>query len=530
MLFTSYNFIIFLAALFVLYYIIPKKLQWILLLIASYLFYSLSGVDNLIYIAVTTVSTFLVAYKISNHLEIQSQYLKANKGVLSSEEKKAYKASMKLVRRRWLIFCLLLNFGILAVVKYSNFAIYNVNMFTDWMGSDGHLNFLDIALPLGISFYTFKSMSYIIDVSRGKHKAEKNVFKFALFVSFFPQIIQGPISRYEILSETMFSKHQYDKQQVMFGIQRILWGFFKKMVIADRILVGVNTIIQDPDNHQGIYVLLGMLFYAYELYADFTGGIDITIGIGQVLGIKMEENFDRPYGAKSITEFWRKWHITMGTWFKEYLFYPISASRPMLNLSKYSRKKFGEAIGKRLPVYISTMVVWFATGLWHGATWNFIVWGVMNGVVIIISLELKPFYEWFHNKVDVKDNRVFIGFQVARTILLMSSIRMFDLYRDVPLTFKMFGTMFTKWNISELWNGALMALGLSFSDYIVLLMGLIIITTVSKLQDRGSVRLMLSEKPYMVRYMVFSITIIAILVFGAYGEGYDASQFIYNQF
>lgn len=224
----------------------------------------------------------------------------------------------------------------------------------------------------------------------------------------------------------------------------------------------------------------------------------------------------------------------MGTWFRDYLFYPISVSRPMLNLSKSSRQRFGNGIGRRIPVYISTIIVWFTTGLWHGASWNFIVWGLMNGIVIIISLELEPFYKLFHNKFDVKHMFSYRLFQVIRTVLLMSSLRLLDCYRDVPMTFRMFGTMFTKFNIGKLFDGSLMNLGLKMADYAVLLVGLVILITVSLIQRDGNVRHRIAEKSRVMRYAVNSLAyyalIIAILVFGAYGVGYDSSQFIYNQF
>lgn len=530
MLFTSYSFIIFIILLFIIYYLIPKKYQWMLLLGASYAFYSYAGIKFLLYILLTTVSTYVVSLKISKQHQIQSEYLILHKGELSREEKKAYKASIKSVQWKWLLLCLFLNFGVLAVLKYTNFAIANINFISRAIGSERQLSFWKIALPMGISFYIFQTMGYIIDVYRGKYPAERNVFKLGLFVSFFPQLVQGPISRFDDLSQTLFQEHSYNGRNVRFGLQRIMWGYFKKMVIADRILVAVNTIIHDTDTYQGVFVLVGMLFYAYELYADFTGGIDITIGIAEVLGIKVKENFERPYFSKSITEYWRRWHITMGTWFKDYLFYPISVCKPMINLSKFSRKRFGEAIGKRIPVYLSTIVVWFATGIWHGANWNFIVWGVLNGVVIIISLECEPFYEWFHNKFHVKHTFGFRLFQVVRTVLLMSSLRLFDCYRDVPLTFRMFGTMFTKFNISELFNGSLMNLGLRMSDYVILLIGFIILLTVSLAKRTGSVRYKIVEKPKAIGYLAYYGLIILILVLGAYGVGYDASQFIYNQF
>lgn len=530
MLFTSYTFILFLALLFVIYYLIPKKYQWLLLLLASYLFYAFAGFKYLFYILATTVSTYAVSRKISALQKVQSEYMLQNKANMSREEKKSYKESIKAKQRKWLVLCLLINFGILAVIKYTNFFIENVNYIAKAFGSQNQLSFWNLALPMGISFYTFQTMGYIIDVYRGKYPPEKNIFKLALFVSFFPQMVQGPISRFDDLSKTLFEEHPYDHRNITFGLQRIMWGYFKKLIVADRILAAVNIIIRDPDTYQGIFVLVGMLFYAFELYADFTGGIDITIGIAEVLGIKVKENFDRPYFSKSITEYWRRWHISMGTWFKDYLFYPISVCKPMLNISKASRRRFGDAIGKRVPVYLSTIIVWFATGFWHGANWNFIVWGVMNGVVIIISLEFEPLYRWFHNKFNVKNTFAFRLFQIIRTVLLMSSLRMFDCYRDVPLTFKMFGSMFTNFNFSELFNGSLMNLGLSQADYIVLIIALIILTSVSLLQRNGSVREKLAEKPMLLRYSVTYVFIIIILVFGAYGVGYDSSQFIYNQF
>ncbi len=529
MLFTSYCFIGFLIVLFLLYYKIPGKYQWGLLLIASYLFYAVAGAQFLIYIGVTTLFTWYAGLRMEKVKQQYTGYRKLHKAEMTKEEKKSHKQEEKKKQRIWLLLCLFLNFGILAVVKYTNFAISNINYFLNLAGR-GPLNFLSLALPMGISFYTFQSMGYLIDVYRGTCEPERNLGKFALFVSFFPQLIQGPISRFADLSKTLWISHAFDKKQVIFGIERILWGFFKKLVIADRIVAGVNTIIRDPDQYQGVYVLVGMLFYACELYADFTGGIDITIGVAQVLGIKIKENFERPYFSKSIKEYWRRWHITMGTWFTDYIFYPISVSMPMLRLSKCSRAKFGEAVGKRVPVYCATILVWFTTGIWHGASWNFIVWGLMNCLVIMVSQEMEPFYRWFHSKFSVKDRWLFRAFQVGRTILLMSALRMFDCYRDVPLTFRMFGNMLTGRNYSVLFQGGLMNIGLTAADYMVLSIGVVTMLVVSLVQRRGSVREALYAKSPAVQLGVVYLLLFSVLIFGAYGIGYDASQFIYNQF
>lgn len=531
MLFTSYSFLGFAAVLILLYYLVPKKCQWMLLLAASYLFYFFAGPEYLLYIMTTTVTTWFAACAIQRRGDKTAAYVKEYKETLSREEKKAWKEKGKRVQRRWMLGCLFLNLGILAVVKYTTFALTNINALLRATGSGSQLAIPDFVLPLGISFYTFQALGYLIDVYRGTVPAEKNLFRLGLFVSFFPQLIQGPISRFSDLGESLYKEHPFRAETVSLGLQRILWGYFKKLVIADRILTAVNVIIRQPETHSGAWVLVGMLFYALELYADFTGGIDITIGIGQVLGITVKENFMRPYFSKSIKEYWRRWHISMGTWFTDYIFYPISVSKPLLKLSRWSRAHLGEAVGKRAPVYLSSFAVWAATGVWHGASWNFIVWGLGNWVVIMASQELEPLYGRFHKRFPNVGGRIwFRAFQVIRTVLLMSCLRMFDCYRDVPLTFRMFGTMFTEFNWSILWNGSLLQLGLNAVDYGVLLMGLALLIAVSMIQRRGSVRGRIAVLPYPVRVALWYGLFLVVLLAGAYGIGYDASQFIYNQF
>ena len=300
MLFTSYAFLGFLATLFLLYYLVPGRFQWKLLLAASYLFYFAAGPAWLLYILATTVTTYFAALRIEDMGRRQKAYIKANKDQLSKEEKKVYKNRIKSGQWRWLLACLLFNLGILAVVKYTNFAISNVNGLLRAVGSARQFGFWDIALPMGISFYTFQALGYLIDVYRGTVEAERNPGRLALFVSFFPQLIQGPISRFGDLAQSLFAEHGFDGKRFSYGLERILWGYFKKLVIADRILTGVNTIIRDTGTYRGAYVFVGMLFYALELYADFTGGIDITIGIAQSLGIGVKENFHRLIGSERV--------------------------------------------------------------------------------------------------------------------------------------------------------------------------------------------------------------------------------------
>jgi alginate O-acetyltransferase complex protein AlgI len=385
-------------------------------------------------------------------------------------------------------------------------------------------------MSLGISFYTFQAMGYLIDVYRGIYDSEKNLAKLALFVSFFPQLIQGPISRFNQLKETLFAEHAFDSRKFSYGLMRVLWGFFKKLVIADRLFVPVSTMISSPGDYRGAYVLVIMFFYAIELYADFTGGIDIAIGAAQLLGIRLEENFERPYFSKSITEYWRRWHITLGTWFKDYLFYPISVSKTMLNLSKKARKTLGNGIGKRLPVYTASVLVWLTTGIWHGSSWNFVVWGLMNCLVILVSQECVPLYERFHNRFSVQHTGWYRLFQVIRTFWLMSFIRTLDLYPQVGTTFRLYASIFTEWNLPELFQGGLMQLGLTGADYAVLAAATGLVLYGSLQSRSGNLLVKLSSRPLMVRYAAYFMIFVVILIFGAYGIGYDSNQFIYSRF
>lgn len=530
MFFTSYEFLGFIAVLFVLYYLVPKKLQWPLLLAAGYVFYFAAGPKYLIYILATTATTWFAAYRMGISLERQTLYLKEHKAELGREEKKAYKEGCKKGRRRWLAACLLFNLGVLAVVKYANFFIANVNGILNAAGKTGNLSFVKLALPLGISFYTFQAMGYLIDVYRETVPAEKNPFRFALFVSFFPQLIQGPISRFGDLAETLYKPHSFEGRRIAWGLERMLWGYFKKLVIADRILPGVSSIISAPEVYGGAYGLVGMLFYTVELYADFTGGIDIAIGIAQVLGITVQENFNRPYFSKSLKEYWRRWHITMCTWFKDYVFYPVSVSKGMQKFSKFTRKHLGENIGKKLPVYVSSFVVWFATGIWHGASWNFVVWGLANWFVLMVSEELEPLYRRFHSRFRVGGTGWYRMFTVLRTFALICVLNLFDCYEKVSDTLHVLASAFTAGNWNIFWDGSLLRLGISAWDYAVLAVGIVILIAVSLVQRRGSVRAGIGEKPYAVRVCVWLGLFLAVLLFGVYGIGYDSSQFIYNRF
>ncbi len=530
MLFTSYEFIGFLLLLLVLYYAVPKKLQWIVLLVGSYLFYFMADPKYLLFILATTAFTFAAARTIEQNLMGQKQYLKEHKEVLGRDEKKAYKNAQGKLRRRWLVISLVAVLGILAVTKYTNFVIQNVNGVIAGLGQVEQLSLLNIIVPLGISFYTFQSIGYLMDVYRGTVPAEKNFFRYALFVSFFPQLIQGPISRFDDLSQTLGKEHEFSWDVISSGFFRVLWGYFKKLVVADRLLIAVSLMLGSPESYPGAYALLTMVFYTIVLYADFTGGIDITIGVAEMLGIRVKENFIRPYFSKSLKEYWRRWHISMCTWFKDYLFYPVSVSKPMQRISKMARKHFGDKVGKRLPVYLASFIVWLATGIWHGASWNFVVWGLLNWAVLMASEEMEPLYQKFHSRFSVGKLWIYKVFQIGRTFLLICVLNLFDCYEAVTTTLGVLASIFTTGNWGILWDGSLLSLGLTTADYGIILVGVLLMMTVSLVQRRGSVRGKIANLQYPIQATIYFGLFMMILLWGIYGVGYDSSQFIYNQF
>ena len=532
MLFTSYGFIAFLAAVFFVYYLCPPKRQWTVLLAASYIFYAFSGLWNFAFIISVTLSCYIIARIIAKMKEREDKAVEENRDIWSKDERKQYRATEKKRRLRVLILGVVINIGILAVIKYTAFVLTNVNSVLSLFGTS-KIGIPSLILPMGISFFVFQSVAYIIDVYRGKTFAEKNIAKFALFVSFFPQLVQGPISRHSDLASQLYEPHKFDGVKFKFGLQRILWGFFKKLVIADRIMVAIKPLISADNSYDGAYVFLLIIFYSIQIYADFTGGIDITIGIAEALGIRLAENFNRPFSSRTTKEYWNRWHITMGSWFNDYIFLPLSVTKPLLKLSKSIRGKnssFMKGLGKRIPVYTATIVTWLATGIWHGAAWNFVVWGMLNCLVILVSQECEPLYRRFRSKFPrLVASYPYHCFEATRTFLLMGLIRSLDCYRNVGVTFSMWGSMFTRFNWGEVFNGRISELGLKAVDYVIIAIAIVIVFIVSKLGQRRDLRQVLVGKTAL-SWALAGVVLVIILLFGAYGMGYDASQFIYNQF
>ena len=329
--FVSFKFYVFIAAFILLYYLIPKKYRWITVLSASVFFYIFNAGSLFLMLLITAASTFFAALRIEKINGITSD-------TLTKKELKAKKARKK---RTVVALASLLNFGFLVTLKYKRLIIPGMQALVGIFGFEMKDFSSSLLMPLGISFYTFQSIGYIVDVSRAEVKAQKNFLHYLTFVSFFPQIVQGPISRYGDLEKQLIDGNDFDYRRTKFGLQLIVWGAFKKLVIADRAAIVVNTVFANYPEYKGKTLWLGLIFYALQIYADFSGGIDVARGVAQAIGVNLEENFRRPYFATSVSDFWRRWHITLGGWCRDYVFYPLSLSKPFGKLSKKTRKIFG---------------------------------------------------------------------------------------------------------------------------------------------------------------------------------------------
>lgn len=518
--FVSYAFPFFLILSLLLYYLLPTKCQGTVLLLSGLLFYSwISPVLSLFLIAVTVP------------VYIWSNFFAEN------NSKAAF------------YFFLILTLIPLITFKYTHFILTNIEGLSGFFSLNVRFSIPALILPMGISFYTFKAISYLIDAERNTIRAEKNFFKLLLFVSFFPELIQGPISRYSDLSMTLYEEHKFNWTDIISGTRRILFGFFKKLIIADRIFIAVNTVFMD-DVHSGAYIFFGMLMYVIRLYADFSGGIDICIGAARLFGIEVKENFKQPFFSRTLKEYWRRWHITMGSWFRAYIFYPVSTSSWMLNVIKFFRKKalknsnkpklsaLYKRVSKRLPVYIATLTAWLATGIWHGASWNFVAWGLSNCVILIISEELEPFFKAVSLKLGLQNKALFRIFQSVRTFLIIAVLNLFDCTRSVRGAFFAFISMLRADNWSIFFDGSLLKLGINSFDYMIIFIAVFTVFCVDLFMYKmefNKKNIVNSGDSGFINSAGFNLALIyillfSVLIFGVYGRGYEAGSFIYNRF
>lgn len=524
----SMSFLLFFLGAAVIYYLpFLKKYQWVVLLVTSYLFYFFTGTDNFTYILLTTVITHFSAIALGKYNRQQAEELAKQKGCWSKEETGAYKDQIKSKKRRILFFHIVSNIGILFFVKYSNFIIFNINRFVDEK-SGMQLKALDIIVPLGISYYTLQSIGYVMDVSKGKIKEEPNLFKTALFISFFPQITQGPIGRFDKLAPQLFSSHPYTYENMAFGCERLLWGFFKKTVIADRIMPLADEILLNYNNYSGFTIFLGCIYFSIQVYADFSAYMDIASGYAKILGIDLEENFKRPFFSQSLAEYWRRWHITLSGWFRDYLFYPLSLSKPAVKLSRLGRKYLPAKIAKMVPSIYAMLIVWFATGLWHGASWRYILWGVANGVIMISSMCLADQFQAWKKKLHIKEeSKLWQAFRMVRTFMLISLLKVFPAADSTKSSIAMLVKIFTNFKIELTYAACFPGLIKNYLAYI--LFGLFFFAIVSIRQEKEPVRKYIATKPFAVRWGLYLLILCGILCFGVFGTdlsgGFEYAQY-----
>lgn len=508
MILTSVTYFSFLAVLLFLYYLIPKKKQWMLLFLFSILFIITATSNANVYLFI--IYTILISYAGSNLID---KY-ESDKG-----------------KKRIQILTVILLLLQLLFLKYLDFIGTTSINFINLFGANLNWNSLSIIAPIGVTFYTLIAIGYVIDVGRGITKPQKNIFKLGLYILYFPQLTSGPFTRYSQMEESLFTEHKFELKNVCFGVQRILWGIFKKLIISERLAVLVNTVFNNYTEYTGIYVVIATIAFAIQLYTDFSGCMDIVLGTSETLGICLPENFDTPFFSKSISEYWRRWHITLGTWFKDYLFYPILKSNIFQKLQSKCKEKFGKKWGKRIPTYLGMFILWFTVGAWHGGDLKYIIGsGLLHWFYIVSGEILQPLFDKFGKILRVNKERfTFKVWQIIRTFSLVCIGFIFFRASSTGQAIEMIKSLFVN-NYYEIFKGKIYNLGLDWSDLSVAGAGIILLFIISILKQKYNIREEISKQHIVVRYFIWIALIITILIFGYYGMGYDATSFIYQNF
>lgn len=497
MLFNSLNFLIFFPIVTLIYFVIPHKIRYIWLLVCSYYFYMCWNAAYALLLFVSTFITWLSGLAIGN--------------IVKNEKDDANRQQSKGI----VAISFILNLTILAFFKYAGFAVNSVNQLFQAVGIQFVVPKVDVLLPVGISFYIFQALSYTVDVYRGDVKVEKNLLKYMVFVSFFPQLVAGPIERSSRLLEQFYEKHSFDFERVCRGLMIMLWGFFQKLVVADRLAVLVNQVFLYNSYYSGIEIIVAVMFFAVQIYCDFAGYSNIAIGASQVMGFELMENFRQPYLANSVSDFWRRWHISLTSWFRDYLYIPLGGNRK----------------GK-LAKYRNIMIVFLTSGLWHGANWTYVVWGGLNGLFqVIADFTKKPRQKlkaFFKIRQESGSWRIL---STVITFILVDFTWIFFRADSMADAFQIISRIFSQFNPWVLVDGTLYTLGLSQVDFWIGILSIAVLLTVDIVHERGvKIRSWVLQQNLWFRWSIYLGAIFFILIFGFYGPNYDASQFIYFQF
>ena len=524
MTFTSFSFLLFVAAVFVVYFILPRRVRWLVLLGASLAYCWMCSKRLIVWLVLTSMTVYIAAlwlHTLNGRMAVQ---LKENK------EKAAQEAIRKgfLRKKRWVLAGVLgFNFMILALTKYMPLLQSIASLFSSMAGREP-LTLPQVFTPLGISFYTFQSASYVIDVYRGKQEAQRNPLRVLLFLSFFPQIVQGPISRYNQLAPQLFEGNRFSFEQAKRGILLIGWGFVKKLLLADRLSVLVTAVFGHSSEYGGAMMLAASVLYGVQIYADFSAGIDITIGIARVLGITVTQNFRQPYFATSLSDFWRRWHITLGSWMRDYLFYPIGMSRPFARLGRWIRKRWGIRWNKVIVAGIISFLVFTVVGIWHGPELKYIVYGFYNGFIIMAATMCEPLFERFFERTGIDPkSRLWHIFRIVRTFVLVTFGRCIVRSNGVNAALQSLGRIFTqpRWGELRLLGG----LGLQPNDFLIIVIIFLMVAAVDWIAEYVEQPLdWLGKRPIVIRWLVYFLMIFMLMMLTPVTQ--MGGEFIYARF
>jgi len=482
MLFNSLHFLIFFPIVVSIYFALPVRQRWIFLLAASYYFYACWKIEYLLLIVISTLIDYYAGLKMG-------------------------KTTEKRLRRRYLLLSLFANFSLLFTFKYFNFFNASLGQICNWFNLVYQVPSLKLLLPVGISFYTFQTLSYSIDVYRGEREPEKHLGIFALYVSFFPQLVAGPIERSTRLLPQFYEQHRFDYHRAKDGLILMAWGFFKKVVIADWLAIFVNQVYNHPGSYPGLPSLVATYFFAFQIYCDFSGYSDIAIGAAQVMGFRLMLNFNRPYFAKSIGEFWKRWHISLSTWFRDYLYIPLGGNR-------VARWRW------QLNIFLTFLI----SGLWHGANWTFIIWGGLHGFYMLTSTWTKPVRDKITTLTKLNRRpRLLKILQVGLTFHLVLFSWIFFRANSMSDAFTIIGHLFSNFDPAGLFS----INEFGRQHFALAIVSIAILIVVETVQSRINIRGWLSTRSAVVRWAVYYTLVMIILLFGAY----DSSRaFIYFQF
>lgn len=485
--FNSLNFLVFFPIVLLLYWRLPHKFRWILLLIASYYFYMCWNVSLVFLILGTTAIAYFSAI-----------------GIEKSEGKGK--------RKVYLILTLVLCLGCLAVFKYLNFFLENTVFFIRLFGGSCEDLFVDLILPVGISFYTFQTLSYVIDVYRGTVQAEKHFGYFALYVSFFPQLVAGPIERPENLIPQLHEEHKFQETDMLIGFRYMLGGFCKKVVIGDLLAAIVENVYAVPNEANGFSILIATVCFALQIYCDFSGYSEIAIGVARMMGIRLMKNFDKPYTALGIRDFWKRWHLSLTDWFTDYLYIPLGGNR---------KGTFRRCL--------NTLIVFTVSGLWHGANWTFLAWGIIHGLLFIAEILLNKPWKMFLGKVGISNtNKFYRAFVWCLTFALVCFAWIFFRAENMQSAFLLVKNLFTAWE-GNWWIQSLELFDVSGARLLLLPLGAVLLLSLNYLPKERVKELPLGEKASESLLYYHLLLAVAVAWFILLANGAD-SMFIYFQF